>query len=103
MLRAAFSDLRTTTMFGDFSIDLVSGRQLGHQMLLVQWHRGRKVLIDAEPNPDAAAIEFPSRWRMVLASINYFRLTSRAPSEEDPHTEPPDQLNDAGHNRPASL
>ena len=27
MLRAAFSDLRTTTMFGDFSIDRVTGRQ----------------------------------------------------------------------------
>jgi branched-chain amino acid transport system substrate-binding protein len=93
-LRAAFADLHTTTLFGDFAIDPVSGRQVGHQMLLVQWHRGRKVLIDAEPDPDAGAIEFPSGWRMVLASINYFRLTSRAPSEESPHAEPPDEIDD---------
>jgi hypothetical protein len=63
-------------------------------MLLVQWHRGRKVLIDAEPNPDAGAIEFPSGWRMVLASINYFRLTSRARSTENPHAELPDEIDD---------
>ncbi len=93
-LRRAFADLHTTTLFGDFAIDPASGRQVGHQMLLVQWHRGRKVLIDAEPNPDAGAIEFPSGWRLVLASINYFRLTSRAPSEENPHAEPPDEIDD---------
>ncbi len=97
-LRSAFADLHTTTLFGDFAIDPPSGRQLGHQMLLVQWHRGRKVLIDAEPHPDAGAIEFPSGWRMVLASINYFRLTSRAPSEEDPHAEPPDEIDDDDKN-----
>src|SRR5258708_32663550 len=37
-LRAAFSDLRTSTFFGDFAIDRVTGRQIGHRMLLVQWH-----------------------------------------------------------------
>jgi hypothetical protein len=31
---------------------------------------------------------------MVLASINYFRLTSRAPSEESPPAEPPDEIDD---------
>jgi branched-chain amino acid transport system substrate-binding protein len=76
-LRAAFSGLRTTTLFGDFAIDPVSGRQVGHKMLLVQWHRGRKVLIDAEPNPDDGAIEFPSGWRLILASLQSFRLTRR--------------------------
>ena len=83
-LRNAFADLHTTTLFGDFAIDPASGRQLGHQMLLVQWHRGRKVLIDAEPDPDAGAVEFPSGWRMVLTSLNYFRLTGGAPSAENP-------------------
>jgi len=93
-LRNAFADLHATTLFGDFAIDPASGRQLGHQMLLVQWHRGRKVLIDAEPDPDAGAIEFPSGWRMVLASINYFRLTSHARSTENPHAELPDEIDD---------
>lgn len=108
-LRAAFADLHSTTLFGDFAIDPASGRQRGHQMLLVQWHRGRKVLIDAEPNPDAGALEFPSGWRMVLASLNYFRLTRRAPSAEksssepsaeetpqaqSPPPEPPDEIDD---------
>jgi branched-chain amino acid transport system substrate-binding protein len=77
-LRSAFSDLRTTTLFGDFAIDPVNGRQVGHKMLLVQWHRGRKVLIDAEPDPNDGAIEFPSGWRLVLASMQYFRLSRRA-------------------------
>jgi branched-chain amino acid transport system substrate-binding protein len=93
-LRAAFADLHTTTLFGDFAIDPASGRQVSHQMLLVQWHRGRKVLIDAEPDPDAGAIEFPSGWRMVLASMRYFRLTGRPPSEETPNEKPPDEIDD---------
>jgi branched-chain amino acid transport system substrate-binding protein len=74
-VRSAFSDLRTTTLFGDFAIDRRTGRQIGHKMLLVQWHRGHKVIIDAEPDPDAGAIEFPSGWRLVLASMQYFRLS----------------------------
>jgi branched-chain amino acid transport system substrate-binding protein len=83
-IRRAFSRLRTTTLFGDFAIDPISGRQVGHKMLLVQWHRGRKILIDDEPDPDAGAIEFPSGWRMVLASMHYFGLSrdNREPAGE---------------------
>jgi branched-chain amino acid transport system substrate-binding protein len=90
-LRQAFSDLRTTTLFGDFAIDPRSGRQVGHQMLLVQWHRGRKVLIEAEPDPNAGAIEFPSGWRLVLASMNYFRLSVGNRGEDG---EPADEIDD---------
>ncbi|MEA2648204.1 MAG: branched-chain amino acid transport system substrate-binding protein [Candidatus Binataceae bacterium] len=100
-LRAAFADLHTTTLFGDFAVDPLSGRQIGHQMLLVQWHRGRKVLIDAEPDPDAGAIEFPSGWRLVLASLHYFRLSGRArgageeaPPAETLPKETPDEIDD---------
>jgi ABC-type branched-subunit amino acid transport system substrate-binding protein len=85
LLRSALSNLRTTTLFGDFAIDPVSGRQVGHKMLLVQWHRGRKVLIDAEPDPNAGAIEFPSGWRLVLASMQYFRLSRRDGDDEHSH------------------
>jgi hypothetical protein len=83
-IRRAFSGLRTTTLFGDFAIDPTSGRQVGHKMLLVQWHRGRKVLIDDQPDPNAGAIEFPSGWRMVLASMHYFGLSrdNREPAGE---------------------
>ncbi len=90
-LRKAFSELRTTTLFGDFAIDPRSGRQVGHQMLLVQWHRGRKVLIEAEPDPNAGAIEFPSGWRLVLASMNYFRLSAGNHGED---RDPADEIDD---------
>jgi ABC-type branched-subunit amino acid transport system substrate-binding protein len=102
-LRSALAGLRTTTLFGDFAIDPVSGRQVGHKMLLVQWHRGRKVLIDAEPDPNDGAIEFPSGWRLVLASMQYFRLSRRDRSgdpraRQDPndthYKNEPDEIDD---------
>jgi len=68
-LRAAFSSLHTTTTFGDFAID-ADGRQTGHRMLLVQWHQGRKVLIDPAPPEQTANVEFPSGLRMLLASLH---------------------------------
>ena len=75
MLRAAFSDLQTTTMFGDFAIDRVTGRQLGHQMLLVQWHRGRKVIIVPESHDDSGSLDFPAGWRLLLAGVEALRLS----------------------------
>jgi len=68
-LRAAFSALRTTTTFGDFAID-PDGRQTAHRMLLVQWHQGRKVVIDPAPPEQTGAVEFPSGLRMLLASLH---------------------------------
>jgi branched-chain amino acid transport system substrate-binding protein len=44
-LRDAIGEMRTSTLFGDFAIDRVSGRQIAHRMLLVQWHMGRKEII----------------------------------------------------------
>ena len=73
-MRAAFADLRTSTLFGRFAIDPVSGRQTGHQMLLVQWHRGRKVMIDPDPPPDQVHGGFSSGWRVVTASLRALRL-----------------------------
>ena len=75
ILRAAFSDLRTTTMYGDFAIDRVTGRQLGHQMLLVQWHRGRKVIIVPESHDDSGSLDFPAGWRLLLAGAEALRLS----------------------------
>ena len=75
MLREAFSDLRTTTMFGDFAIDRETGRQVGHQMLLVQWHRGRKVIIVPESHDDSGSLDFPAGYRLILAGFEALRLT----------------------------
>ena len=68
-LRAAFSDLRTTTMFGDFSIDRVTGRQLGHKMLLVQWQRGRKVIIHPEAHTNTGLHDSLPGWRLLRAGV----------------------------------
>jgi ABC-type branched-subunit amino acid transport system substrate-binding protein len=76
-LRAALSDLRTSTLFGDFAIDRVSGRQIGHKTLLVQWHEGRKVIIDPEVHAELGALEIPSGWRLILGSI--YRARFRPP------------------------
>ena len=89
MLRAAFSDLRTTTMFGDFSIDRITGRQVGHQMLLVQWHRGRKVIIIPESHDDSGSLDFPAGWRLLLAGLQALRL-SRPDDLDDNENEPGD-------------
>jgi branched-chain amino acid transport system substrate-binding protein len=73
-IRAAFSDLRTTTFFGDFAIEPGSGRQIGHKMLLVQWHAGRKVIIHPDPELRTGELEFPSGWRLLLASLQTIRM-----------------------------
>jgi branched-chain amino acid transport system substrate-binding protein len=82
MLRAAFSDLRTTTMFGDFAIDRVTGRQVGHRMLLVQWHRGRKVIIVPESHDDSRSLDHPSGLRLLLAGIEMLRSGRHDDSRE---------------------
>ncbi len=82
-IREAFSDLRTTTLFGDFAIDRVTGRQIGHKMLLVQWHERGKVIIEAEPTPEGDALEFPSGWRLILSSFQIFKLSRRNEDESD--------------------
>jgi branched-chain amino acid transport system substrate-binding protein len=81
-LRDAFSDLRTSTLFGKFGIDRVTGRQIEHRMLLVQWHEGRKLIIDPEPLDDSGTLEFPSGWRLILTSLQMLRLTRGNDSEE---------------------
>lgn len=47
-LRAAATELDVETFYGQFRIDAATGRQLGHQMLLVRWVAGRKVTCHQE-------------------------------------------------------
>jgi len=65
--REALGDLRTTTLFGDFTIDRVTGRQIGHKLLLVQWHEGRKAIIPKPGDPNSGVLAFPGRrsWMML--------------------------------------
>lgn len=84
-IREAFSDLRTSTFFGDFSIDRVTGRQLGHRVLLVQWHAAAKVVIDPESHVDTGALEFPSGWRLILAGLHMLKLSRRDQQDEESH------------------
>ena len=82
-IREAFSDLRTTTLFGDFAIDRVSGKQIGHRMLLVQWHGGQKVVIDPEAHAESGALVFPSGWQLILASFQRFKMTRSEQDDDD--------------------
>ena len=43
-LRQAASTLDFTTFYGRFKLD-PNGRQIGHQVLLIQWQRGRKIIV----------------------------------------------------------
>lgn len=91
-IRAAFSDMKTTTLFGDFAIDRVTGRQIAHKVLLIQWHEARKVVIEPEPDLEAGALEFPAGFRLILSSFQLFKLSRRYEAEEvEPEAEKEDE------------
>ncbi|HEX4210446.1 MAG TPA: ABC transporter substrate-binding protein, partial [Candidatus Binataceae bacterium] len=80
-IREVFNHLRTSTLFGRFAIDPATGRQVGHQMLLVQWHRGHKIIIDPDPPPDRIHhSDFSSGWRVITASLRALRLIGPEPA-----------------------
>lgn len=82
-IRMALSDLRTTTFFGNFAIDAVTGRQTGHKMVLIQWHGGRKIIIDPVAPSDSGHLELPTGERLVLASLRSPRLTRRVKEDAE--------------------
>jgi len=45
-LRAVAAGLDFNTFYGRFRIEPVTGRQIGHQILLIQWRDGRKIVVD---------------------------------------------------------
>jgi branched-chain amino acid transport system substrate-binding protein len=73
-LREVLGEMRTSTLYGDFAIDRVSGRQIAHEVLLVQWHMGHKVIIEPQVHAETGAIEFPSGWRLIVASVRSLKL-----------------------------
>ena len=79
-IRAALGDLRTTTLFGDFAVD-PSGLQVGHKMLLVQWHDGHKTIIDPAAADSRGNLELPPGWRLIAAGFRMLRLSR--PDEDD--------------------
>lgn len=48
---AASSDLDTTTLFGRFRTDPLSGVQTGHQIRVVRWQHGRRVPVEQPAEP----------------------------------------------------
>jgi len=44
-LRGAASELDCHTFYGHFRIAAQSGKQLGHQMLLIRWHSGGRIVL----------------------------------------------------------
>lgn len=44
-LREAAGQLRCSTFYGDFQIDVKSGRQVGQETLLIQWQEGQKTIV----------------------------------------------------------
>ncbi len=52
LLAAAYA-LDLTTVFGKFRLDPGTGRQIGHQSLLVQWQEGKKVVVLPEEHAEA--------------------------------------------------
>ena len=86
-LREAFSDLRTNTLFGDFAIDRVSGRQIGHKVLLVQWHGGEKIVIHPDAHAEPGMLEFPAGWRLLLASLSSLYVNLRRGGNNEDHVQ----------------
>jgi branched-chain amino acid transport system substrate-binding protein len=99
VLRNGFSDLHTTTMYGDFAIDRVTGRQIGHQMLLVQWYRGNKVIIVPESHDDSGSLEVPSGVHLLLAGVRMLRLSRRGGEIESFNDEEHDDSDTDGNER----
>ena len=86
-IRDAFCSLRTSTLFGKFAIDPANGVQVGHRMLLVQWHTGQKVVIEPDAAAAAGTLEFPSGWRLLLSSFQMLRLSRKASGEDQDNPE----------------
>jgi branched-chain amino acid transport system substrate-binding protein len=67
--RAAWA-LDCGTFFGRFHIDPATGLQVGHQMVLVQWRRGRKLVVWPPPVSKARPLYPRPQWTGASGSAN---------------------------------
>jgi branched-chain amino acid transport system substrate-binding protein len=95
-MRDALGEMRTSTLYGDFAIDRVTGRQIAHQMLLVQWHMGRKAIIEPQSHAETGTIEFPSGWRLIVASMRGLKLTLGGGAHDDEESADDENDEDGG-------
>jgi branched-chain amino acid transport system substrate-binding protein len=58
------------TFFGRFHIDPATGLQVGHEMVLVQWRRGRKLVVWPPPVSKARPLYPGPRWTGAGGSAN---------------------------------
>jgi branched-chain amino acid transport system substrate-binding protein len=93
-LRDALGEMRTSTLYGDFAIDRITGRQIAHKMLLVQWHMGRKEIIEPQSHAETGALEFPSGWRLILASMRGVKYTLGGSTRNDAESDGDDESRD---------
>jgi ABC-type branched-subunit amino acid transport system substrate-binding protein len=89
-IRAVFADLYATTLFGAFRINRITGQQIGHQMLLVQWHDGHKHIIHPDDQAVEGNLELPSGWRLLLGSPNWLRFYRQYKDTGRKNTDPPE-------------
>jgi branched-chain amino acid transport system substrate-binding protein len=59
-LRAAADTLTCQTFYGDFRLEAETGRQVGHETVLVQWQAGEKTIVWPEKVAQARLMSRPS-------------------------------------------
>jgi ABC-type branched-subunit amino acid transport system substrate-binding protein len=83
-MRERLDAMRTSTLFGDFAIDTGCGIQTAHKMIAIQWHGGRKIVIDPAPEGDSGDMDFPSGWHLMVAGLDILNLRRRGGGDEQP-------------------
>ncbi|MCE4620931.1 MAG: amino acid ABC transporter substrate-binding protein [Desulfurococcales archaeon] len=61
-VRQALNNLDLLTFFGRFKIDPQTGKQMGHQMVIMQWQNGKREIIFPESVATADPIIGPPNW-----------------------------------------
>ena len=62
--------LDCATFFGRFRIDAATGLQVGHEVVLVQWRRGRKLVVWPAPVSEARPLYPGAQWTGASGSAN---------------------------------
>jgi ABC-type branched-subunit amino acid transport system substrate-binding protein len=68
-LRAAADTLTCQTFYGDFRLEAETGRQVGHETVLVQWQAGEKTIVWPERVAQARLMLRPSSFPLPPAAL----------------------------------